>query len=216
MLCYHQALWNHLRYTMNKKTKTVQGGRVQRLLGAHSSNGLLRSPSCTINHSMDAHKCTRQCLRLVQVSLWSQIATLKCVRTSTAPRQETNNSCQLLHHLLHLSSSSASSSLWYERHFNLPPPHLCYQALPLSSLLSSSAELESVIDKSHGAVLSRKKECGWLAERQKTDRGRNKGQTDGQTDRRSTKRGCTLKTVAPQSRRKSAGAGRERTRQRTS
>jgi hypothetical protein len=122
----------------------------------------------------------------------------------------------LLHHLLHLSSSSASSSLWYERHFNLPPPHLCYQALPLSSLLSSSAELESVIDKSHGAVLSRKKECGWLAERQKTDRGRNKGQTDGQTDRRSTKRGCTLKTVAPQSRRKSAGAGRERTRQRTS
>jgi hypothetical protein len=45
-------------------------------------------------------------------------------------------------------------------------------------LLSSSAELESVIDKSHGEVLSRKKECGWLAERQKTHRGRNKGQTD--------------------------------------
>jgi hypothetical protein len=79
-------------------------------------------------------------------------------------------------------------------------------------LLSSSAELESVIDKSHGAVLSRKKECGRLAERQKTHRGRNKGQTD----RGSTKRACTLKTVAPQSRRKSAGAGRERTRQRTS
>jgi hypothetical protein len=117
----------------------------------------------------------------------------------------------LRHHPLHLLLLLLPPPLFHMRDTSVSlllifatkpfPSHLCYDPVQSWNLWLIRAMEQSFLERKNVAGLQKDKRL--------TEGGTKDRQTEGA-------RRCTLKTVAPQSRRKSAGAGRERTRQRTS